>query len=183
MALIKKGIASIFTELRDTLQDQQQSRWSEQELSRYLDQAVRNVAISTKYNKITQNFSVDETNTTFTLAQEVIDFHSIDAVQSHVIEDARTVSFPDGKIEEVTVDYYAYPDRIVYGNTTELELEEDIYDMIRFYMLYRAYQKEASTENVKKAQYFYSEYQREVSQNATRWHSKIDVSTSRTDFF
>ena len=188
MALILKKVTDILTEVRDTLQDQQQSRWTEQELFRYLDQGVRNIAVATRYNKVTDKLKVNDSLSAYptnslTLTQEAIEFYKITANQPHEIIDARTILFPDNTEEEVEIEYYAYPPRVVYGAATELLLDEDLYDAVRYFILYRAYQKEASAENISKAQYFKGEYGNILTMNATRWHGKFEVESTRTAFF
>ena len=186
MALLIKQIPELFTEVRDLLQDQQKTRWTDQELYRYLDQAVRNIAISTKYNLIKQTITVSPTAqnpTTYTLDFEAIEFYKIDSEQPYEILDANTIRFPEAKDEEVKVEYYAYPKRIVYGATTSLMLDEDMIDAAVFFIGYRAYQKEASVENINKANYFRDEYSTRLSANLTRWHGKFEVKSSRTDFY
>jgi len=187
MALIVKKIADILTEVRDTLQDQQQSRWSEQELFRYVDQAVRNVALTTRYNKINHTIHVADPlqpgiTDTFELPYEAIEFYNIESEQPYEIMDARTIKFPDNEEEEVIVEYYAFPKRVVYGAVVDLEMDEDLYDALKFFILYRSYQKEASTENIQKAQYFKGEYSSALSLHLTRWHGKFEVKSTRTEF-
>ena len=188
MALIVKKIADIFTEVKDSLQDQQGTRWTEQELFRYLDQAVRNVALATRYNKITDKIHVADPlqaglTDSFTLSLEAIEFYKVESKQPYEIVDARTIKFPENTEEEITVEYYAFPPRVIYGAMTELSLDEDLYDAVKFFILYRAYQKEASTENIQKATYFKSEYSGQITLNLARWHSKFDVASSRTEYF
>jgi len=194
MALIVKRISDIFTEVKDSLQDQQGTRWTEQELYRYLDQGMRNIALATKYNLIKHEIAVgDKTASpfvdTYTLPLEAIEFYSIhskdktaETTQSNEIIDARTIRFPENKREDVVVEYYAFPNRVVYGTVVELELDEDLYDALYMFILYRAYQKEASTENLAKAGYFNGEYRTQLSLNMTRWHGKYEVTSSRTAF-
>ena len=86
------------------------------------------------------------------------------------------------KDEIVEVEYYCFPDRIFYGTTTEIFLDEDLYDAMRYYILFRAYQKEASSENLQKSQFFKGEYGTQLQKHLSRWNT-FDVTTSRTDFF
>ena len=187
--LIKKRVADILIETRDLLQDQQKTRYTDQELYRYLDQAVRNIALATRYNRVKQTIHVADplinplpTNP-YQLDQEAIEFYKVDSQQPHDVIDARTIVFPENKDELVEVEYYAFPDRIVYGVTLELFLDEDIYDALKYFMAYRSYEKEASTENIGKAQYFKGQYSELLSTNLTRWHGDFEVQTSRQDFY
>jgi len=182
MALITKRIADLLTEVRDILQDQQKTRYTDQELFRYLDQGLRNVALATKYLKQVDMFHV-KPDTTFTLTLEAIEFYKITSQQPHEVLDARTVTFPAGEDEDVKIEYYAFPPRIIYGGTVTLELDEDIYDMLRYYIAYRAYEKEASTENLNKAQYFKNEFATLLAMNGQRGHSTFEVTTSRKDYY
>ena len=183
--LIKKMVADILTETRDILQDQQQSRYTNQELYRYLDQAVRNVALSTRFNVITQKIHVGLplSTDTYTLDQEAIEFLKKECKQPYEIIDANTIKFPDNKDEEIKIVYYAFPKRVVYGVTLELYFDEDIYDMLKYFIAYRCYEKEASTEDIGKAQYFKGQYQELISLNATRWHGKTEVELYKKDFY
>ena len=187
MALIAKRIADIFTDVRLTLQDQQKTRWDDQELYSYLDQAVRNIALVTKSILVKDLIHVadptlPQTTTDYTLSMEAIEFYKIHAEQKSDVIDARTVRFEDNKEEQVVVEYYAFPPRIIYGATTEISLEEDEYDTIKYFLLYRAYQKEASTENIQKAQYFMGQYFAGISAKTVRWHGLYDIKTSRTEY-
>ena len=190
MALIPKKIDYILAEMRDTLQDQQASRWTQRELYRYLDQALRHIALATKYNKIKHTIKTGDVNTdTYTLPYEAIEFYSItpkeaetEAPQPHIILDANTIQFPENRDAEVVVEYYAFPKRIVYGVDSEMLLDEDLFDALKYYVLYRAYEKEASVENIQKAQYFMGQYQGILAMHLTRWHGKFEVISSRTAF-
>ena len=191
-----RRIDDILTDIRDTLQDKQKSRWTDQELYRYLDQAMRNVALATKYNKIKHTIHVNDplnpspTTTDYALPYEAIEFYkisnadsSLGELQPYELVDAKTIRFPENVEQMVLVEYYAFPARINYGATTEINVDEDLHDAIRFFVLYRAYQKEASTENIQKAQYFKGEYANTIAMHSTRWHGKFDVETSRKDYY
>jgi hypothetical protein len=155
MALRSKRVAEILADIRDTLQDQQKARWTDQELYKYLDQGMRNVALATRYNLITETIHVGDpmsphSTTDYELPLEAIEFKNITCKQPYEILNSRTLRFPENKDESVEVEYYAFPDRIYYGATTDLFLDEDLYDALVYYVLYKAYQKEASTENIQK---------------------------------
>ena len=188
MALIVKKVTDLFIEVRDTLQDQQQSRWSNQELYRYLDQAMRNIALATKYKLETDTINVGDPlaiipTTDYNLKYEAIEFYKIDTEQPYEILDARTIRFPKNEEGTAVVEYYAFPDRINYGTTLEISVDEDMVDAIRYFILFRAYQKEASTENLRKADYFKGGYSEQIAQNSTRWHGKIHTELSRKDYY
>lgn len=191
-----RRIDDILTDIRDTLQDKQKSRWTDQELYRYLDQALRNVAMATRYNKIKHMIYVNEPDvptpptTDYKLPYEAIEFYkiynaesSLGEIQPYEILDASTIRFPENKEQKIMVEYYAFPARINYGAATEINVDEDLFDAIRFFILYRAYQKEASTENIQKAQYFKGEYANTLAMHETRWHGKFNVETSRKDYY
>ncbi len=177
------SITDLFTQIRDTLQDKQKERWTDQELFRYLDQANRSIAVATKFNKIKETINVVEGTTEYPLKAEVIDFYSVGTIQEYELTDAKTITFPNPKDQSVPIEYYAYTPRVYFGATTELEFEEDLYDAIRYFILYRCYQKEASTENIQKAQYFKGEYANVIQSNLTRWHGTFGNETSRQEYY
>ena len=193
--LLKKQISEIFIAARDLLQDQQRVRYPDQELFRYLDQGVRDIALNTKHNRITTEIYVNDPNIIhlsdeYTLPFEAIEFESITnadsnlaIIQPYDIIDAYTIKFPEKKEQKVKVIYYAFPPRILYGAVTEIELDEDLYDALNFYIAHKAYQKEASTENLSKSQYFRQEYISALSRNTIRWHGTFEVETSKQDFY
>ena len=191
-----RRIDNLLTEIRDTLQDKQKTRWTDQELYRYIDQAVRNIALATKYFKVKHVIHVNDPadpnppHTDYELPYEAIEFYRISnaenpsaEVQPHEPIDSKTIRFPENKEQRVMVDYYAFPNRIYYGATSELDLDEDLFDAVRFFVLYRAYQKEASTENIQKAQYFKGEFASVTAMHSTRWHGKFEVETTRKDYY
>ena len=187
MALIPKRISDLFIEVRDTLQDQQKSRWNDQELFRYLDQGNRDITLNTRKNHTKDTIFVadpalPQQTTEYNLSKEAIEFYEITSEQPYEVKDARTIVFPENKEEYVKIEYYAFPDRIIYGNTQEILLDEDLYDAIRYYIIFKCYQKEDNAESFQKSQYFKSEYGTQLQKHLTRWNT-FDTTTSRTDFF
>lgn len=184
MALETKAISDIISDMRDTtLQDASGTRWTDKELYIYIDKAVRDIAKKTKFLHIVQDITVTEGVDTYPLSHEAIKFHSVNTVQDYTIDDATSITIEDAVDEDITVDYYAYPPRVVYGTTTTLSLEEDMYDWIEMYALYKCYLKEDSTENQSKAAGFFSLYNSELKENLTRWHGDLDVTLSRKDYY
>ncbi len=183
MALMKKKISDLLVEIRDTLQDQQKTRWTDQELYRYLEQANRDIALRIKPTNTKHIISVgDPLVSTFPLPYEIIEVFEIHSQQPYKIIDATEIEFPLKHTEEVLVDYYGYPTRIVYGVTLEIEIEQDLADGLRFYALNRAYQKESSEENIRKAGYFFDEYLKVLSRNPSRWDN-FDQPIDRQDYY
>jgi len=190
MSLIAKEISDILIEARDTLQDQQKTRWPDQELFRYLDQASRDIAIQTKYLRIQEDITIGSGRaattgdiTLYTLTHEALEFYEIDCDQTYEIQDARTLYMEDNEDEDISVDYYAFPARIAYGADTTLYREEDQYDAIRYFILYRSYQKEDAIESIQKAEYFRKEYMRILNSNMKRWNGDLNWTPSKSDFY
>ena len=188
MALITKPVSIMLTEIRDTLQDLQRARWSDQELYRYLDQGNRDIALTAKWNRITHIIDVGAKTSTgnpqteYSLPYEAIEFEKITCKQSYTIVTPSLFHFPDNETEQVEIIYYGYAHSIVYGVTNEITLEQDLYDALRNYALYRAYAKEDSPENQQKSQMFKSEYYQSISRNAARW-SSFGTPISRQDYY
>lgn len=190
MALITKQISEVLTEVRDTLQDKQKSRWTDQELHRYLDQAMRNIALRTKYLHKIQIIEVGDDahiladSDLYDLDYEAIDFAEFQSEQSFNIMTSSQIEFPFNQEETVVVDYYAYPARVIYGVTTEINIDQDLYEAITFFILYRAYAKEDTTENFKKSEYFNKEYRDHLKLAGGRWSGNIDDNTPfKMDFY
>ena len=183
MALTVKPISSLLTDVRHTLQDTSGKRWTDLEMFTYIDKAVRDIAKKTKYLHIVQDITVTEGVDTYNLSHQMIKLHSVTTVQDYTIDDATSITIEDAQDEDITVDYYAYPPRVVYGTTTNLTLEEDMYDWIELYVLYKCYQKEDSTELQQKAMGFLGLYKSELAENLTRWHGFLDVTLSKNDFY
>ena len=180
--MVTGQISSFITSVRDTLQDQQATRWTDEELTRYIDQGNRDMAYTTKYMRVPETISVVDGTTTYDLTYEAIEFHEIDSTQKYEVLNNKQIEFEDSTAEDVDIVYYAYPDRIQYGVTTSLTLENDLFDALRFFVLYRAYQKEASTTNMQKAQYFKNEYENVLKKNMPRWHGQEPITLYRSDY-
>lgn len=180
--MITANITDFLSTVRDALQDQQKTRWTDAELMRYLDQGQRDLAVRTGFYRLNEEFSVVPGTTDYSVAKEVFKYHVVNTTQDYTVNDDSSITFTDPTTETVEVEYFGIPDRIVYGVTTTLTLDIDLFDMLRFYVIYRAYQKEASTEHIKKAQYFKNEYNELVAQNATRWHGDVDITLYKSDY-
>ncbi len=182
MALQVKKIADILVEIRDTLQDLQKNRWSDQELYRYLSQGIRDIYLTLKCENIKHEITVDPAlPNVYDLPYEAIEFFKIHTVQPFTYT-STTITFPDNRAEDVIIDYYAYPDDIIYGVTIEIEEERDIQDMLKYYVLYRAYEKEDSAENINKSSMFYERYNQAIARNTTRWDN-YDQPVDRQDYY
>jgi len=182
MSLLPKNISDIIVEVRDTLQDQQKNRWTDQELYRYLDQGMRDIALRTRYDLNTQIINVVSGTTDYSFDKECMELYKHSSAQTIEQVDSTTLRFEDSAEEEVTIEYYAFPARIVYGVDTALSLDEDLYDALKYYILYRGYEKEESTENLQKAIYFKNEYREYLSHHTTRWHGKTKYTLAKQDF-
>ncbi len=182
MALAPKKIADIILEIRDTLQDLQENRWTEQELYRYLNQGARDTALQLKNTNIKHTITVDPSQpNSYDLPYEAIEFYNISSVQPYEYS-LTEITFPDNRAEDVLVDYYAYPPEIIYGVTLEVSIERDLYDALKFYVLYRAYEKEDNTEKLAKSSYFYQKYKEVLARNTMRW-GNFDQPVSRSDYY
>ncbi len=182
MALSVLKISDLMTSIRDTLQDLQQNRWSEQELFRYLNQGARDTALQLEHINIKHTITVDPLlPNSYDLPYEAIEFYGITSVQPYTYSPTE-ITFPDNRAEDVLIDYYAYPPEIVYGVTTEVSLERDIQDALKYYVLFRAYEKEDSTEKLAKSAYFYQKYNEVLARNAMRW-GNFDQPLSRSDYY
>jgi len=183
MSLLPKNISDILVEVRDTLQDQQKNRWTDQELYRYIDQGMRDIALRTMYLFTKQTINVVDGTTDYLLDKECIEFYKHSSAQDLEQVDSTTLRFKDSAEEEVDIEYYAFPARIVYGVDTTVTLDEDLYDALRYFLLYRCYEKEESTANFQKAMYFKSEYKDYLSLHLTRWHGNTAHTMAKQDFF
>ena len=180
-----KQITELLDEVRDTLQDKQKSRWPEEELYRYLDQSIRDLAVRSKYKRTEHLIEVREANPSdqYKLPSQAIEFDNILSTQPYRIVDIETIEFPDNKDEDVLVEYYAFPDRVLWGVDTQLDMEPDQYDAVRYLIISKAYEKEDSVENIRKSEYFKQKYIETISLNQSRWHGHFDVETSKQDFY
>ena len=180
-----KQISELLTEVRDTLQDKQKSRWTDQELFRYLDQSIRDLATRSKYSRTEYIIEVREafTSTEYKLPLHAIEFDDILSTQPYRIVDTETIEFPDNKDEDVLVEFYSFPKRIIFGVDTELDMDPDQYDSLRYLIVSKSYEKEDSIENIKKSEYFKQKYIEAIALNQSRWHGKFDVETSKQDFY
>jgi len=177
------NISDLITKTRYTLQDTAKNRYTDEEIYVYIDDAIRDIALRTMYNRISQDIIVVDGQTTYGLTSEAIKFASISTAQTYEIQDPTTIIFEDSTAEDVTIEYYAFPDRIVYGVDTVLSLDEDMYDLVRMFVLARCYEKEDSTELMQKAQYFMNRYRDYLNQNLTRWHGDLEVTLAKNDFY
>jgi len=183
MALIATKVSDIFEAVRDTLQDTQENRWTNEELFRYLNQGIRDIAVRTKYKYEKDVFDVTDASETYDLNFEVIELFKVDTTQEYEVLNDQAIKFPNMKEEEVTVEYYAYPARIAYSEDLEITIEDDICGAIKNYVLFKAYEKEDSTESLNKAQYFYQHYLDSLNQDMSRWHGKIQNDFAKNDFY
>lgn len=183
MALTTMSIADLLTKVRYTLQDAGKTRWTDEEMFTYIDDAVRDIALRTKYFRVSQDISVVDGTDEYTLSNQLIKFDNINTVQDYEITDATLLTIEDAADESITIEYYAFPDRIVYGVDTVLSLEEDMYDLVRWYVLSRCYEKEDSTELLQKSGYFLQRYMEYINQNLTRWHGALEVTLAKNDFY
>jgi len=183
MSLLPKNISDILTEVRDTLQDTQKNRWTDPELYRYLDQGMRDIALRTKYDLSEQTINVVSGTTRYILHKECIEVYKHDSAQTIKQIDSRTIEFEDSTEEDVTIEYYAFPDRIVYGVDTTLSMDEDLYDALVLYILKKCYLKEDSTTSFQRAILFKGEYLDFLSLHQTRWHGKTNDTLAKQDFF
>jgi len=183
MALTTMNISDLITKVRYTLQDTQSNRWTDSEMFVYIDDAIRDIALRTMYLRIEEDISIVAGTEEYGLEHEMIKFYSIDTVQAYEVTNATKITITDATAEDITVVYYAYPPRIVEGVDTVLTLEEDMYDMVRYYVLSRCYEKEDSIELLQKAGYFRGIYLDYMNQNLTRWHGNLDVTLAKSDYF
>lgn len=181
--LLPINIADLIVSVRDVLQDSTGTRWTDQELYRYIDQANRDIAVRLKNNNQVDNIDVVAGTTDYQLNYQAIEFHKIVTSQHYEILDNATIKFKDSMPETVVVDYYAYPARVVFGVDTTLTLEEGLYDCIIEYVLHKCYRKEASTQNLNKAQAFFGSYISLLSlQPRSGGQSTVDVQPHKSDF-
>lgn len=161
-------ITELLKEVRYECQDSQKTRWTDAELYLYLNQAMRRIAMRTKYHRVVETIPVVKGTNSYPLSFEMIEAFDISTVQPHYMPNNNTINFEDAKTEDVTIDYYGYPEKVEYGVTTQLFLEADMYDMVRFYILYKAYKKEDSVENRSKAQEYLNDYKQAIAENSMR---------------
>lgn len=180
--LLPINIADLITSVRDTLQDIAGVRWTDQELYRYIDQANRDIAVRLKNNNQVDNIAVVSGTTDYALNYQAIEFHKIVTAQHYEIVDNATIKFKDSMPETVVVDYYAYPARVKYGVDTTLLLEEGLYDCIIEYVLHKCYRKEASTQNLQKAQVFFGSYIKLLSLQSRSGDQTVEVQPHKSDF-
>ncbi len=189
MALLNTKITDILTAIREALQDKQKTRWTDQDLYVYLEQANRQIAIDTKSNHITQRIDVYDAAHQITgvdvypLDAEAIEFYHVTSVQPYDILNPTEIQFPQNREETVFVDYYGYYDPIIYGATLHIERERDLIDAYKYFVCSRVYQQEDNTENFQKSGYFSQEYARTIARNSSRWDGQFDVQPHKSDFY
>ncbi len=181
--LLPKKISDLILTMRETLQDLQKNRWTDQEIYKYIDQAIRDIAVKTKYNRVVQEISVVTGISTYPLDFQLLAYYGSNSIQAIDFPDNANVRFPETRPETVLLEYYALPDRIVYGVVSELSLDEDIYDMIILYCLAKCYMKEDIAEWVQKSGAFTAEYNEAIGQNMTRWQGSLDVPIAKNDYY
>lgn len=185
MALTTIQISDLLTRIRYTLQDTAGTRWTDQEMFTYIDMGMRDIALRTFYNRKSQDISINTTATSYSLDHELIKLYKIDSVQDFTLSDASKLTIENPAVEDITVEYYAYPPRVVHGSTTTLTLEQDMYDLLVWYVLSKCYEKEDSTELLAKSGYFLQRYMDFINLNLTRWHGDLDddVNLAKSDFY
>ena len=183
MALSTMDISDIFTKLRYTLQDSNGTRWTDSELYIYLDEAVKDIALRTMYYRISQDISVVVGTEEYDLSHEMIKFDTTDTVQDYEITNGTTLTIEDATAEDINFSYYAYPPTIIEGTDTTVTLEQDMYELVRWFILGRCYEKEDSTELLAKGQYFLQRYMEYMNQNMSRWHGALDVTLAKSDYY
>jgi len=182
MALLPKDISDIIVEVRDTLQDQQKNRWTDQEIYRYIDRGIRDIALRTRYDFNKQIINVVSGTTDYLFTKECIELYKHNSVQTIEQIDSTLLRFEDSAEEYVAIEYYAFPRRIKYGVDTQIGLDEDLYNALTFFILERCYEKEDSTVSFQKAIYFKNEYLDYLSLHQTRWHGKSPVTLAKQDY-
>lgn len=175
-------LSELLAEVRDTLQDGSKRRWLDSELEKYVNQGIRDIAKKTKFFRQVQDLSVVAGTTQYTLTYKVIEFDSISTAQDHTVLDNKTIEFADPKEETVQVVYYGYPLSVSVATDGEIPMEEDLEDALKYYVLKKAYEKEDSTENFRKATYYKNEYREILADDMTRWHGHLDVDLAKKDF-
>ena len=167
------------TSVRYTLQDTDKRRWSDLELLDYMNEGIRDIALRTFYNRISENITVTSSTSDYTLVKTPIKIHEVRTYQPYLIKSHNVISFPFPQEEVAEVIYYAYPEAIA----SEINEEIDIIDSLKYFVLHKCYEKEDSPENFQKAGYFYNKYIEYINENMTRWHGDADVILSKSDFF
>jgi len=167
------------TSIRYTLQDIEKRRWSDLELLDYVNEGIRDVALRTFYNRVSETIFVTSSTSDYTLAKNTIKVSEVRTNQPFLIKSRNVIHFPTPQQEEAEVIYYAYPTAI----TTDINEEIDIIDSLKYFVLHKCYEKEDSPENFQKASYFLSKYIEHLRENMTRWHGDVDVLLSKSDYF
>jgi len=183
MSIAITTVTTVFEAVRDTLQDTSANRWTNQELFRYLNQGIRDIALRTKYKYEKDVFTVSDSSETYNLNYEVIEFYKIDSEQTYEILTDQTIKFEDQEDEEVTVEYYAYPDKIAYAEDTDIAIDDALLYSIKSFILFKCYEKEDSTQSLQKAQYFYQHYMDGLNQDMSQWHGKIHNDFAKNDYY
>lgn len=183
MALSLISISDIYSSVRLTTQDTG-TRWADVELFEYIDQAVRDIAVRLKSFKKTDTFTVTTDTQDFTFNYEVIELDVVNTALGWELTTNSTISFDTPNQDtEVKVTYYAYPNKMVYGSDTTLDLDLDLRDEVVLYVLFKCYEKEDGSEYLQKAQYFRNRYLDAITQNAIRWHGQHEVPLAKNDFY
>jgi len=183
MAIATTTVTDVFEAVRHTLQDTEENRWTDTELFTYLNQGMRDVALRTKYKYEKDVITVSDSATTYNLNYEVIEFYKIDTEQTYEILTDQTIKFEDQEDEEVTVEYYAYPDKIAYAEDTDISISDELIYHIKNFILFKCYEKEDSTESLGKAQYFYQHYMDGLTQDMPKWHGAMHNDFAKNDFY
>lgn len=166
------------TSVRYTLQDTAGAKWADAEILDYINEGLRDIALMTFNQYVSEDLSVVVGTDTYTLARSPIKVLRIDTLQSITQPTINTVKFADPKAETVNVEYYAYPVAV----TTDINEEADIIDALKKFVLSRCYEKEDLTEHFGKAAHFKQEYINYLNQNMTRWQDNIPVTLYQGDF-
>lgn len=175
--------SALITKARVTLQDVTPRRWTDVELEGYINEGLKDIARKTMHTREDEEILVVAGTTNYTLTKKAIIIYSIDTTQAHKVTNYNTIVFTDPKDETITVSYYSYPVEVSIALATEIPLEEDLIEALKYFVLKRAYEKEDSMENFQKATYFNNEYREILADAATRWHNDLEVPLAKQDYY
>lgn len=176
-------LSALIAKVRVTLQDVTPRRWTDVELEGYANEGIKDIARKTLFNRVDGEISVVSTETTYTLPNKAIRIHSVSTSQDHKVTNNNTIVFTDPKDETVEISYYAYPAAVSVSTDSTIPLEDDLIEALKYFMLKRAYEKEDSTENFRKATYFNNEYRDLLTDMTTRWTEDLEVTPAKNDYY
>jgi hypothetical protein len=165
-------VQELFSSIRDTLQDGNKNYWDDSELLGYYNECVRYMAAERKENKTSAQLLLDSTKNTYNkdgilryirckdsngverkLYQN--DMTGEDDTNGVIIEDYNRV-YVNNPEDGVTLIFTVVALPQAENITAEIRTGDEL--SFKYYILSKAYEKDADMENFQKSSYFYSKF-------------------------